>query len=74
MTKTTKNGTRIGFGIVYKRCIFLWIEIFDLNELRKAKLTHLQTDLKTYNDVLLIEPDTLNQKWSKREHYVLKMY
>lgn len=74
MTKTKKNRTRVGFGVVTNDAFFYGLRYFDVKELRKAKLINLQTNLKTYNDILLIEPDTSNQKWSNRDHYVLRMY
>lgn len=74
MTKTTRNRTRIGFGVVTNDAFFYGLRYFDIKELRNAKLTDLQTDLRTYNDILVIDPDTSNQKWSKRDHYVLRMY
>ena len=74
MTKTTKNRTRIGFGVATNDAFFYGLRYFDLKELRNTKLTDLQTDLRTYNDILVIYPDTSNQKWSKRDHYILRMY
>lgn len=74
MTKTVKNKTRVGFGVVTNDAFFYGLRYFDLRELKKTKLIDLQTELKSYHDILIIEPDTSNQKWSKRDHYVLKMY
>lgn len=74
MTKTIKNRTKVGFGVVTNDAFFYGLRYFDIKELRKEKLINLQTNLKTYNDILLIEPDTSNRKWSSRDHYVLRMY
>lgn len=74
MTKTTKNRTRVGFGVVTNDAFFYGLRYFDIKELRRAKLMTLQTNIKSIDDILLIEPDTSNQKWSNRDHYVLRMY
>ena len=74
MTKTTKNKTRIGFGVVTNDAFFYGLKYYDITELRSANLIELQTDYKTYKDILVIEPDTSNYKWSSRDHFVLRMY
>jgi hypothetical protein len=73
MTKQ-KNKTRVGFGVATNDAFFYGLKYFDIKELRKSKLSNLQTNYKTYQDILLIEPDTSNQKWASRDHYILKMY
>lgn len=74
MTQTKKNKPRIGFGVATNDAFFYGLKYYDVKELNSARLVNLQTDYKNYNDVFVIEPDTSNQNWSKRDHYVLKMY
>lgn len=73
MTKQ-KNKTRVGFGVMTNDAFFYGLRYFDMKELENTKLSNLQTKTKFYHDVLVIVPDTSNQKWASRDHYVLKMY
>jgi hypothetical protein len=74
MTQTKRNKARIGFGVVTNDAFFYGLKYYNIKELKSAKLGNLKTDCKIYNDILVIQPDSSNQKWSKRDHYVLRMY
>jgi hypothetical protein len=74
MTKTPKGKTRIGFTVVTSDAFFYGLRYLDMKELRRAHLVELRIGDKPYQDILIIEPDSSNKKWSVRDHYVLKMY
>ena len=38
------------------------------------KFITLQTNLKLYKDIIIIEPDTTNLIFSDRSHFVTKLY
>ena len=64
MQRTESKKTKIGFGVVTNDAFFYGLRYFDINELNKMKLTTLRTDLKNYDDIFIIEPDTANTKYS----------
>jgi hypothetical protein len=72
--KTTKGATKIAFGMETKDGFFYGLRSFNLKEVKNMAQTFLSTPLKTYDDVLIIIPDSDRMKDSNQAHFIHKIY
>jgi len=74
MKRTKEGATNIGFSITRNKAYFDGMKFFEIEHLKNLKLVTIEANLKKYDDVFIIVPDTSSLKNSNRNDYVLKMY
>lgn len=66
--------TNIGFSITRSEAYLEGMKFFSIDKLKRQKFETIETNLKRYEDVFIIVPDTFSLRYSNPGDYVVRMY